>query len=82
MTRIILLAVCLGVSSAAQAQTTTYQNIGNGMIVGSDGSMAQQLGNGVIITQPPQFNGQFGQATLPPRQTFCQPLAGGVVVCN
>jgi hypothetical protein len=54
------------------------------MIIGSDGSMAQPLGNGVIITEPnlpPQPMFGMTPAELPPRQVFCQPL-GNTVVCN
>jgi hypothetical protein len=66
-----------GVSTAAQAQT--YQRLGN-TIIGSDGSMAQPLGNGTLITQPPAPP-QFGQPLPPPRQVFCQPLRN-TVICN
>jgi hypothetical protein len=65
--------------ATGSAHAQTYQRLGD-TIIGSDGSMAQPLGNGFIITQqPPPF---APPPELPPRQVFCQPLAGGMVTCN
>jgi hypothetical protein len=77
VTTALIFGACLAIGGAAHAQT--YQPLGD-TIIGSDGSMAQPLGNGVLITPPPNPP-QFGQAPLPPRQIFCQRL-GNSVVCN
>jgi len=79
LTRTLLIAAAL-VASATFATAQTYQSLGNGVVIGSDGSMAQPLGNGVIITQTPPFP-QYGQPLQPQRQVYCQPL-GYTVVCN
>jgi hypothetical protein len=79
LTRIIFVAAVVAVGAPAHAQTN--QRLGN-TIIGSDGSMAQPFGNGLLITEPPvQPPAVFGALPAPPRQVFCQRLAN-TVVCN
>jgi hypothetical protein len=54
MSRFVIIVTCLA-GSAGAAHAQIYQDLGNGVVIGSDGSMAQPLGNGIIITPPPPF---------------------------
>jgi hypothetical protein len=80
ISRLIIVVACLALGTAAHAQT--YQNLGNGVVIGSDGSMSQRLGNTTIITPPvplPPLDEK--PIPLPQPTVICQPL-GNTTVCN
>jgi hypothetical protein len=79
-TNIAMFGLYLAIAAAAHAQS--YQNLGNGVVIGSDGSMSQWLGGTTIITPPMPEPPLYGQPVPPPQPTVvCQQL-GNMTVCN
>jgi hypothetical protein len=77
---IFTFAVWVGIADTV-ANAQTYQQLG-GIVIGSDGSTAQSVGDHGYIVEWIDPRASLPLATPePPRQTFCQPL-GSTLVCN